>query len=350
MGNYLEDILSQPEQLAYLFEKYAEEGSLMGKMKELSEKKWKSVIFTGMGSSHFCAISAGIYLKKRGIDNQVISTGELLYYEQEILKEDTLLILISQSGESAETVKLLEKISADIFVVGITNEPESTLAKKSALLCPLFVDREESVTTRTYLASICVCLWLAEAILGGDCHVMTKRIWEGMECLRNVIHQKEKYEMDIKAFAENCGTVSVMSRGYSMGSVAAGTLFLREVAKIPAMEFDEAEFKHGPLEMVENGFKAIVFAPEGEGKQLNVCMAEGIVEKGGEVLLITDRNCRVLENDRLKVIRLDCSEEVTAPLFQIVPVQFLADLIAKNRGICPGKFRWSSKITSSEYK
>lgn len=350
MGNYLEDILSQPDQLEKLFEAYSEKGFLREKMKMLSKHKWGNIIFTGMGSSHFCAVGAGIYLKENGIDNQVISTGELLYYEKEILKDDTLLILISQSGESAETVKLLEKLPEQVFAVGITNETDSTLGRNSSLVCPLFVDREESVTTRTYLASICVCLWVADALIGRDCRSMTERIRKGTECLKNAVRQSKEYEGDIKKFAEHCSVAAIMGRGYSMGSVAAGALFLREVAKIPAMEFDEAEFKHGPLEMVEKGFKAVVFAPAGEGMRMNVRMAESIVKKGGEVLLITDGSCDAVQEERLRIIRLDRSEEVAAALFQIVPVQMLADSIARNRGICPGKFRWSSKITSSEYE
>lgn len=350
MGNYLEDILSQPKQLERLYKEYSAESILSNKLKRLSEYKWKNIVFTGMGSSHFCAVSAGIYLKEKGIDNQVISTGELLYYEKGILNEETLLILISQSGESAETIKLLEELPDRTFVVGVTNELGSTLAKKSSLVCPLFVDREESVTTRTYLASVCVCLWIAEAIAGEVCHNMTGKIKCGVECLTNAISEVERYKGDIEEFAKGCKVIAVMGRGYSMGSVLAGSLFLREVAKIPAMDFDEAEFKHGPLEMVESGFKAVVFAPEGKGMQINARMAESIVNKGGEVLLITDKNCEVLQDSRLKVIRLESAEEFLVTLFQIVPVQILADTIAQNRGICPGKFRWSSKVTSSEYE
>ncbi|MFR3251406.1 MAG: SIS domain-containing protein [Eisenbergiella sp.] len=233
MGNYLEDILSQPDQLERLFEAYSEEGFLREKMKRLSEHKWGNIIFTGMGSSHFCAVGAGLYLKEKGIDNQVVSTGELLYYEREIIKENTLLILISQSGESAETVKLLGKLPEQVFVVGITNEPDSTLAKNSALVCPLLVDREESVTTRTYLASVCVCLWAADAIAGGEGCDMTKKIRRGTECLRKAVQQSKEYEGKIKEFAENCSAPAIMGRGYSMGSVAAGALFFEGGCKNP---------------------------------------------------------------------------------------------------------------------
>ena len=102
MGNYLEDILSQPDQLERLFEAYSEEGFLREKMKRLSEHKWGNIIFTGMGSSHFCAVGAGLYLKEKGIDNQVVSTGELLYYEREIIKENTQMCIRDRDYPAAD--------------------------------------------------------------------------------------------------------------------------------------------------------------------------------------------------------------------------------------------------------
>ena len=75
-----------------------------------------------------------------------------------------------------------------------------------------------------------------------------------------------------------------------------------------------------------------------------------ILVASGEADLITDGSCTALEEERLRIIRLERSEEAAAALFQIVPIQILANSLAKNRGICPGKFRWSSKVTSSEYE
>lgn len=101
----------------------------------------------------------------------MISTGELLYYEKEILNKKTLLILISQSGESAEIVNLLEQLSEEVTIIAITNETESTLASKGELVLPLHVGEEEAVTTRTYMASICV------SMLFGICYSRRKCIW-----------------------------------------------------------------------------------------------------------------------------------------------------------------------------
>ena len=153
MSTYLEDVCDQAAELKAALKRY-EEAGILKEIEKAGQAAFGKLIFSGMGSSHFCAIGAGIYLKQHGVDNQVISTGELLYYEKECLTKDTLLVLVSQSGESAETVRLIEKLPKDRMVVAVTNDENSTLAKRGQIVLPLYVRKEEAVTTRTYLASV----------------------------------------------------------------------------------------------------------------------------------------------------------------------------------------------------
>ena len=347
MGNYMEDVLSQPDEIGQCLE-YYEKSGLLEKINQLYGMPFEKLIFSGMGSSHFCAVGAGIFLKQHGIDNQVISTGELLYYEKEILNKKTLLILISQSGESAEIVILLEQLSEEVTIIAITNETESTLASKGELVLPLHVGEEEAVTTRTYMASICVSMLLASAIAEGNAFGMMQRIKRCLFLMEKTLSEQYNWNEIMQKFLKDCPVMSIMGRGYSLGSVQAGALFFREIVKFPAMAFDEAEFKHGPLEMVEPGFHAVIFAPAGPGSVMNIKMAENIVSKGGMAVLITDEDCRVEAHERLFLIRLEKTEEYLVPLIQILPIQLMADYLAKQKGIPAGTFRWGSKVMDSE--
>src|SRR5665811_676933 len=93
--------------------------------------KFNEVIFTGMGSSYFAPHTAGCVLSQNGIASTNVNAGELLHYHLPVLREKALITCISQSGESYEVVKILEKISNDRTIIGITNEEKSTLAQKS---------------------------------------------------------------------------------------------------------------------------------------------------------------------------------------------------------------------------
>ena len=347
MGNYLEDVLTQPEQVMGCLE-YYESSGLLERICQLYNGPFKKLVFSGMGSSHFCAIGAGIYLKQHGVDNQVISTGELLYYEKDFLDNNTLLILISQSGESAEMVHLLQELPEDIMVIAVTNDTASTLARRGNLVLPLHVMEEEAVTTSTYMASVCITLLLASAIAEGRTGSMLEKIKKSVSYMEKVLDGKHRWKEIIQAFLKDCSCVSIMGRGYSLGSVQAGALFFREIVKFPAMAFDEAEFKHGPLEMVEQGFHAIIFAPSGPGAVMNCKMAENIVEKGGTAVVITEKGCPVEPGERLFLIELEKTEEYLAPLVQILPLQLMADQMAKQKGIPAGTFRWGSKVMDSE--
>lgn len=347
MGNYWEDVCSQPEQLSQAMSRY-ERDSFLEQMKALRDIPFGKLVFSGMGSSHYCAIGAGIYLKQHGIDNQVISTGELLYYEKSILDSSSLLVLISQSGESAETVRLIQQLSSEIRIIAITNDPDSSLARRGNFVFPLFVEPEEAVTTRTYLSSICVVMLLAAALTGEDPMCMMEGIRDTLRKMEAALLRQRDWEEKLSSFLMDCRVISIMGRGFSLGSVQAGALFFREIVKFPAMAFDEAEFKHGPLEMVENGFHAVIFAPSGPGAKYNCKMAENIVSKGGTAVLITDSDCNVEERERLYLIRLEKTEEYLSPLLQILPVQLMANDLAVQRHIPAGKFRWGSKIMGSE--
>ena len=177
---------------------------------------------------------------------------------------------------------------------------------------------------------------------------MLEKIKKSVSYMEKALDGKHRWKEIIQAFLKDCSCVSIMGRGYSLGSVQAGALFFREIVKFPAMAFDEAEFKHGPLEMVEQGFHAIIFAPSGPGAVMNCKMAENIVEKGGTAVVITEKGCPVEPGERLFLIELEKTEEYLAPLVQILPLQLMADQMAKQKGIPAGTFRWGSKVMDSE--
>lgn len=348
MGTYLDDIVSQPQQLKQALTAYS--GSAVRQsFSAIRKMEFGELLFAGMGSSHFCALSANVYLASHGIRSQVISAGELLHYEYGRIRSDTLLCLISQSGESAEIVRILEKLPDGIQVIAVTNDPESTLGKRGNVILPLCVSNEKSVTTRTYLASLCLTLLIAFVLTGEETDKALgelEEIFGKMEgCLAGFEEKAEK----LAGFSRNCKEINVMGRGYAMTAVRAGALFFREVSRFGATDFDSAEFRHGPMETVDEDFFGIVLAPSGGTQNLGVNLAREIAEKGGRVVLVTDA-CAAFETpaDNILAVILPKVPEMYSPFLQILPLQLLADALAKEKGIAAGEFRWGSKITAVE--
>ncbi len=344
MSTYFEDILSQPQELQN-FLCYYKTDEMLQRFRALGKLPIKKVIFSGMGSSHYCALTASLLLKRGGIDNEVISAGELYYFQRCTIREGILLCLISQSGESGEIVKLIQELPDNVTVVGITNHPESTLGKRSDYLFPLFVSDEAAVTTRTYLASCGVTLLLAAA-LQGQC------VENKVEELQDIFARMDAYlstapELTARwdEFMQPMGSVSVIGRGFSMPSVEAGALFFRETVRFPALDFDGAEFRHGPMEMVDENFYGVVFAPSGAAYEQSIKLAKDIAAKGGHVLMVTDREEESGATENLLPVILPQIPEEYLMFFQILPLQLLANAAAARRGIEAGQFRWGSKIT-----
>jgi len=117
MNRFLEEIEQQPGTLKDTFQYYSD-----GDGKECLKR-----IFTGMGSSCVISYVAACLLNSHKINSFAINANELLHYQFQLLTKKTLLVCISQSGESYEIVKITEQLPPNITAIAISNEPESTL-------------------------------------------------------------------------------------------------------------------------------------------------------------------------------------------------------------------------------
>ena len=346
MGKYLQDIFNQPGDLRTAVNSYFNAGNLR-QMRALSAHGFKKVLFSGMGSSNYCSIGAAIELNRNGFFASVVSAGELLHYETALARKDILLVLVSQSGESAEIVHLIEQLPENCTVAAITNNGNSTLGKRGNYTFLLNVPEEESVTTRTYLSSLLLADLLSIVLAGGDQDSFRRRAEKAIVELEVFLKKSESFTTNLASFDHGASSISVIGRGHSLSTVRAGALFLREVVKFPALDFDGGEFRHGPFEMVDESFRCIIIAPRGETHQLNIKLMQDIVNRGGRVILITNEKTSV-DASRVQMAEFGDVDERLSPIVTIAPIQLLADSMAKANGVEAGKFRWGSKVTAIE--
>ena len=113
MTELLEEISQQPAALSGLRKFYASPGAIPAKgLRSLAQHWPPTVIFTGMGSSLFAAYPAQAYLTEQGVRALVWETAELVHHHLKVLRPDTLLVVVSQSGQTAEVLRLLESLPA----------------------------------------------------------------------------------------------------------------------------------------------------------------------------------------------------------------------------------------------
>ena len=121
----------------------------------------------------------------------------------------------------------------------------------------------------------------------------------------------------------------------------------REGARTPAAGTFGGEFRHGPMEMVKEGFTAIVLGPDGVSFKQSVSLARDILKFGGKVIFISNRNPDI-GSSSVYFINVPCSDEHLFPIPAIVPLQFMVNHWAESQGNEPGDFIRGAKVTTSE--
>ncbi|MBU3114745.1 SIS domain-containing protein [Clostridium lacusfryxellense] len=346
MNNFLKDVLDQPVSLRNSLQTLISSGSIKT-MNKLDVCQFEKIIFSGMGSSHFCNCAASSLLNQNGYISTVISASQLLHYELDSININTLLVLVSQSGESGEIVKLIENIPDSITVIAITNNANSILGKRGNYKLILNVPDEEAVSTRTYLASLIISNLLSKALVGQLSEHFIEEVSKSIDDLEDFLTSYKQTSSLINNFIKNPTYCCIIGRGYSLTSVHSGALFIRELAKYPSIDFESSEFRHGPLEMVNENFLALIFAPDGQTYKLNVGLALDIAKLHGKVILVTNRESEIINENILVISQKPCSEFL-APINEIAPLQLLANCLAVAKKLEVGTFLHCSKITKVE--
>lgn len=345
MGNvFLTDILKQPDSMRQAIRCYSEYSS---KLEKVAQLKHSGILLTGMGSSHFCNIPATISLIDKGIPARVIGTSELLYYERCALKDDALLVIVSQSGESGEVVDLLKTLPEQLVTIGITNDIHSALGRQADIALEMCVAPELAVSTRTYLASLILTDLFASVMMDHPWENAINDWNRAINALEDFLVNHEGKRKRIMEFLGYPTTVSYIGRGPALATAECGALFTRETAKYPALAFDSGEFRHGPFEMVDGNFCSFIFAPKGATIELQKNLTEAIAAHGGKVVFVTDSDIQFEDKNVMILKHLEVGEK-NATLVEIAAAQFFANEMALFLGHEPGVFRQSSKVTTAQ--
>jgi glucosamine--fructose-6-phosphate aminotransferase (isomerizing) len=148
-------------------------------------------------------------------------------------------------------------------------------------------------------------------------------------------------------FFEARRPIYLLYRGFSRSSAYCGRLVLEEVARMPAVPLEAAEFRQGPNEVIDERFVSILFVPEGRQGELNRSLARDIWSNGGRVMLVGDISDAESHPHAL-LFPIPATANFLRPILEVVPVQLLAYRMAEAQGYTPGEVRYISKVILSE--
>jgi len=339
MNQYIQDILSQPAALRDVLDQYSTSA-----LEKIKLSGFDRVIISGMGSSYNAAYPAFIKLSSQPVPVQLVNAAELLHSFIGTITPRALLWLNSQSGRSAEPVRLLEKLSQPpACLLTCVNDVFSPMAKRADVCIPIHAGIEDTVSTKTYTNMMAVNLLAAVQLVGENLEVAISEMRAAADAMETYLTGWEAHVRKMDSMLGDFNQLFLIGRGSSMSTVWNGSLNNKEAAKFSFEGMHAAEFRHGPLEIVSKGFTAMILAGSSQTSALNRDLTKEIVSYGGQVIWLDSAS-----DPEIPTLLLPKTSELTRPLVEILPLQILTLAMSDRKGLQVGQFRYLSKITSRE--
>jgi len=341
---YVQDILSQPQALRAALQGYPSQ-ELHRLVADLDQSKFDRILITGMGASLNGSYPAVLRLSRLPLPVQWVETAELAHFSSGQITPRTLLWVISQSGRSAEIVRLLElcREQPPAALLAVTNETDSPLAQAAHFYLPLNAGSEYTVSTRTYLNTLAVMGLAAAQFLGEPFQAELDAFYAAADAAESYLQGLDDHIQSVQQQAETLQTLLLVGRGSSLAAVFNGALVLKEAAKFPAEGMSAAQFRHGPFELVDAAFCAGVFGGDEVIRGLNLNLANDILRHGGRVIWIDSQPAPDLTAWVIPQV-----SPHSRPVLEILPIQVLSIVLAERRGFVPGQFRHLGKVVLQE--
>lgn len=346
----LKEIFEQPKTIANALRGRINDGHIKLSL-NFEPKKIKRIIITACGTSWHSAL-IGKYLLESiaGIPTEVDYASEFRY-RHPIIKSDDLLVAISQSGETADTLAALRENKV-CETLGIVNSVGSTISREVGSGIYLHAGPEIGVAstkafTSQVVSLVLLALYFKEGLSGEIDEKITAALLELPEKIQNVLDQVE----EIKNLAHKivgAKNMLYLGRGINFPVALEGALKLKEVSYIHAEGYPAAEMKHGPIALIDQNMFVVFIVNHGSIFDKIISNMQEVKARGGRIIAITDRQDILVDNLSEFVIRVPEVVEELSPLINVIPLQFLAYYVADANGIDVDKPRNLAKSVTVE--
>jgi len=348
-NDFLETILEQPRVFRKSITNFIDNyDQIKDVTKDIKQKEISKIILSGMGSSLFACYP--FFLRMTNNSNIPIiyaDASELIHFYPNVLDKSCLLILVSQSGESFETCKILEMHHKPKFSISITNGNHNYISNNTDFNINTFAGFESDVSTKTYTSSLVILDLLSTIFLREEMSARKDRIESLIYSIENLF---EYWQIRCGQIASNISTNEnfvFVGRGYSLASARMGALIFNEVFKKHTAVYSGGQFNHGPIEIINNNLIAVVFSGNPRLDNQNNKLLSNIVDLGGGIINICT-NENQLNSNIINSIKIINTDECLLPIIEIIPIQLLTIPFARKNNLTPGKLLFASKITKEE--
>ncbi len=341
-GSYLKDILDQPRALERSLARLGATSALEGIARRVRDGERQRIVLTGMGSSHLGLVPLHLRLVEAGHVPVTAEASELLHYQRALLGERTLLVLLSQSGRSAEILRLLDLVRGrGVATLAVTNTADSPLAREATACVLTDAGEEATVSCKTYLAAQMALAWLGEVLAGGDRDGARAALAGAIPGVAAYLSPWRAHVEWLAERLEGVRAVYYTGRGPSLAAAGAAGLITKESTHRPAEGMSGAAFRHGPMEMLDGGVFVLAFAGAERTRSLSEALVADVRAAGARAFLAA-------EDAPEPALRLPAVAELARPVVELLPVEMITLAIAALDGREAGRFERVTKVTGTE--
>jgi len=339
-GEYLRDILDQPQALENSLETLETSRELQDLALHLSKGNFQRVVLTGMGSSFHALHALDLQLISHGFTAIMVETSELVHYKDRLFDPKTLIVAVSQSGHSAEMMRLAEVNRKRSAVIAVTNTPESPLVEHATAALFTKAGREFSVSCKTYVTALMALKWLGDVLCQREVEESRRQLRYAAPAVAAYLADWKEYVLSLAQSLSDIRHLFFVGRGASLAAVGTGALIVKEADHFDAEGMSSAAFRHGPFEMLSEETFVLVFSGDAKTCNLNVRLLTDIQQRGGRAELVGEKAA-------LECFRLADHGSIRG-ILEILPIQMISLALAALAGREPGKFELATKVTTTE--
>jgi glucosamine--fructose-6-phosphate aminotransferase (isomerizing) len=298
------------------------------------------IIITACGTSWHSGLIGELYIEELARIPVEVEYASEFRYRNPLVTKNTLCIVISQSGETADTLAAMREAKRrGARTLGLVNVVGSTMAREDDGGIYLHAGPEIGVASTKAFTSQVIALALLTLKLG---RLREMSVVKGRQIAQAMLRLPEQIQSildrasEIEAIAEqfkNATNFLYLGRGYNFPVALEGALKLKEISYIHAEGYPAAEMKHGPIALIDENMPVVFVAPHDSVFDKIVSNIQEVKARGGKVIAITSQQEDVLNKLIDYEIRIPQTEDMLYPILSVVPLQLLAYYVAVKRGL-----------------
>ncbi|NUQ52782.1 MAG: glutamine--fructose-6-phosphate transaminase (isomerizing) [Phycisphaerales bacterium] len=299
----------------------------------------KRIVLTGQGTALHAATIGEYLIEDLARIYSVAEYGSEFRYRNPIIEENTVVVAVSQSGETADTLAaLIEAKERGALALGVVNVVGSSIARETDAGVYLRVGPEIGVaSTKAFTGQVAVltlvALYLARRrhMSADQCADMIRELEQVPEKMERILEHDARIRKVTEKYIDRDNWL-FLGRGYNYPTALEGALKLKEISYIHAEGMPAAEMKHGPIALINDGMPAVFIANRGRQYEKVISNIQEVKSRGGRIIAVAtegDEHIKTLADD---VFYVPDVPECLSPMLTVVPLQLMAYHAAVLRG------------------